>query len=34
VLQFGFQDDPAYLALDEVTVTAFTNVASPPIILT
>jgi hypothetical protein len=34
VLQFGFQDDPAYLALDDVTVTAFTNVASPPIILT
>ena len=34
VLQFGFQDDPAYLVLDDVTVTAFTNVASPPIILT
>ena len=32
-LRFGFQDDPAYLALDDVTVSAFTNVASPPIIV-
>ena len=34
VLQFGFEDDPAYLGLDDVTVMAYTNVASPPIILT
>jgi uncharacterized repeat protein (TIGR03803 family) len=33
VLEFGFRDDPAYLALDDVTVTAFTNVASPPCII-
>ena len=33
VLEFGFRDDPAYLALDDVTVTAFTNVASPPCIV-
>ena len=34
VLDFGFQDDPAYLGLDDVTVTGFTNIASPPIIVT
>ena len=33
MLEFGFRDDPAYLALDDVTVTAFTNVASPPCIV-
>ena len=34
VLEFGLRDDPDYLALDDVTVTAFTNVASPPVIIT
>ncbi|MGD0262730.1 MAG: immunoglobulin domain-containing protein [Verrucomicrobiota bacterium] len=31
VLAFGFQDDPSYLALDDVSVLAMTNTASPPI---
>ncbi|MGP8199424.1 MAG: choice-of-anchor tandem repeat GloVer-containing protein [Limisphaerales bacterium] len=34
VLEFGFQDDPSYLGLDDVAVSGYTNVASPPIILT
>jgi uncharacterized repeat protein (TIGR03803 family) len=34
VLEFGFEDDPTYLGLDDVTVMAYTNVASPPIIVT
>lgn len=34
VLAFGFRDDPSYLGLDDVTVTGFTNVASPPLIVT
>ena len=31
VLRFGFRNDPGYLALDDISVTAVTNTASPPI---
>ena len=33
VLALGLRDDPAYLGLDDVSVTGFTNVASPPLIV-
>ena len=33
VLQIGLQDDPSYLAVDDVIVAAYTNVAIPPTIL-
>jgi len=30
VFEFGAQDDPSYLALDDITVTGYTNSAAPP----
>jgi len=32
-LQLGLRDDPGYLGLDDVLVTGYTNVASPPVIV-